>query len=183
MKKTLLLSALVLSFSTVANAADAPEPTSGDFSTADVQWVGHAKVIPGNDITITGENGAIEPSDGALNVNADGSFETITPVKLESRLYFDKDGDGSKEAGDLFATNWTLNPAKPMTVTWGSNVVDGMDVKVKDLLSSKQLTDTTGSNAAERVSLTVSNTSPTTVPAVDPRAELNVQASILATVA
>ncbi|NVP02571.1 hypothetical protein HWA77_20375 [Photobacterium damselae subsp. damselae] len=183
MKKTLILSAIICSITSIANAAEAPTPTKGDFSSADIQWIGHAKIIPGSDITITGENGAIEPNDGALNVNADGTFETTTPVKLESRLYFDKDGDGSKEAGDLFKTNWTLNPAKPVTVTWGTNVVDGMNIKVKDLLSSQQLTDTAGSNEADRVSLTVTNTSPTSVPAADPRAELNVQASILATVA
>ncbi|HIF9204742.1 hypothetical protein WAX88_17550 [Photobacterium damselae subsp. damselae] len=183
MKKTLILSAIICSITSIANAAEAPTPAKGDFSSADIQWIGHAKIIPGNDITITGENGALEPNDGALTVSANGTFKTTTPVKLESRLYFDINDDGAKEAGDLFATNWTLDAAKPMTVTWGTNVVDGMDIKVDDLLSGANLTETTGPEGAERVSLTVTNDSPTSVPALDPRAELSVQATVLATVA
>ncbi|NVP03287.1 hypothetical protein HWA77_24080, partial [Photobacterium damselae subsp. damselae] len=33
-------------------------PRPRDESSADVQWIGHAKIIPGDNMTITGEYGA-----------------------------------------------------------------------------------------------------------------------------
>lgn len=183
MKKTLLLSAMVLAFTSAANAAEAPVPSPGDVSSADIQWVGHAKIIPGNDITITGADGALEPNDGVLTVNADGTFTTKTAVQLESRLYFDADGDDVKEAGDLFATNWTLDAAKPITVTWGTNVTAGMDPQVQETSSGLTLTTDKAAEGLSQVYLQVSNEKAATVAPTDPRADLTVNATILATVA
>ncbi|MGR5327833.1 hypothetical protein [Photobacterium damselae] len=174
---------LLISLSTVyANASEVNDVLPPDQSSADVQWKGHAKIIPGNNMTITGEYGAAEPNDGKLTVNADGTFKTTEPVKLESHLYWDKDSDDVKDVGDFIATNWTLDSARPITVEWGTNVVDGMDVKVSDLMSGSDLSETDGPNV-ERVSLTVTNEKSTSVPAVDPRAELVVKTTILSTVA
>ncbi|HIF9171049.1 TPA: hypothetical protein ACX6PO_003830 [Photobacterium damselae] len=190
MKKTVVFSAVLLSIGTltsfVAAAADtAPTPVAGDFSSADIQWVGHAKIIPGENITITGADGASEAEDGVLKVMGDGTFSTTTPVKLESRLYWNTDAsaDGSKEAGDLFATDWTLSKIKPLNVNWGMNVTDGMTVKITDRATGIELTDAAGPKAASQVMLDVENVTPPSVVPVDPRAELSVQATVLATVA
>ncbi|HIF9399811.1 TPA: hypothetical protein ACX6RT_003782 [Photobacterium damselae] len=190
MKKTVVFSAVLLSIGTLtsfvaAAEATAPTPVADDFSSADIQWVGHAKIIPGNDITITGADGALDANDGELKVYGNGTFTTKTPVKLESRLYWNSDAsaDGSKEAGDLFATDWTLSEIKPVKVTWGMNATDGMTVKISDQLTGNELTTSAGPKAASQVMLGVENPTPPSIAPVDPRAELSVQATVLATVA
>lgn len=181
MKKTFLLSAMIISFASTVNAADAPEPIAGDVSSADIQWSGHAKILPGNDIIITGKDSASTPNTGELTVNADGTFTTKVAVDLESRLYYDKDGDDVKEAGELFATSWSLDTTKPMTVTWGTNVTAGIAPTVKDSISGSALTDVAGPNSASQISLLVSNETPASTTPTDPRADLSVQATIIAT--
>lgn len=180
MNKVILSTALVSTL-LASSAFAAPTPASGDVSSADIQWSGHSKIIPGDDMTITGEFGAAEPNDGKLSVQMDGRFKTTVPVNLESHLYWDIDGDSVKDVGDLFATNWTLDTVRPVTVAWGANVVKGMDPKIVDLYSGTELT-TSSFLKSDKVSLSVTNESPVTVPAVDPREELVINATILATV-
>ncbi|PTB30995.1 hypothetical protein [Photobacterium phosphoreum] len=179
-KKMLLATVLLstLGFS-AASQADAPVPVAADVSSAFVQWSGFAKVIPGNDIVITGaRSGAIE--DGVLIVNGDGTFKTKTPITLESRLYWDQ-GTGTKTAGDLFATNWTMD-TDGATASWGANSTAGMDIKVKDTASGNELTTTTGVSASS-VKLSVnSDVSVTAGGALNLLEPLIVQANVLATV-
>lgn len=181
MNKVILSTALLSILA--SNAFAAPTPTSGDVSSADIKWIGHSKIIPGDDITITGEFGAVEPNDGKISVQMDGRFETTIPVNLESHLYWDIDSDGAKDVGDLFATNWTLDTVRPVTVTWGANVVAGMVPTITDLYTGTDLTTTSGPSGVDKVSLKVSNVTPATVTPVDPREELQIQATVLATVA
>ncbi|NVP02352.1 hypothetical protein HWA77_19225, partial [Photobacterium damselae subsp. damselae] len=106
---------------------------------------------------------------------------TTEPVKLESHLYWDKDADDVKDVGDLIGTHWTVDTSRPVTAEWGVNVVDGMDVKISDLMTGSDLSDADGPNT-DRVSLTVTNEKATSIPAVDPREELVVKATILSTI-
>lgn len=176
---TVLLSAL--GFSAASQAAEAPTPAAGDFSSAFLEWSGFAKVIPGNDIVITGaRSGAVE--DGVLTVKGDGTFETKTPIILESRLYWDQ-GSGSKTAGDLFATNWTVD-ADGITATWGANSTAGMDIKMTDIASGTELTSKAGANGVSTVTLSVNSVSPvTSATPLNLLEPLVVNANVLATVA
>ena len=175
---TVLLS--TLGFSVVSNAAE-PAPVVGDFSSAFVQWSGFAKVIPGDDIVITGlRNGPV--ADGTLTVKGDGTFETKTPIDLESRLYWDQDASGVKTAGNLFATNWTID-ADGITAAWGTNSTDGMMVTMMDTKSSTELTTSSGPELKSAVTLAVKNdsavASPEELNLLEP---LTVTANVIATV-
>ena len=176
---TVLLSAL--GFSAVSNAAE-PEPVVDDFSSAFIQWSGFAKVIPGDDIVITGlRNGPVE--DGTLTVNGDGTFKTKTPVDLESRFYRDQDGSGVKTAGDLFATNWALD-ADGITAAWGTNSTDGMMIKMIDTKSTTELTTSSGPELKSAVTLSVQNDSTvTSSEELNMLEPLTVTANVIATVA
>ena len=175
---TVLLS--TLGFSAVSNAAE-PAPVVGDSSSAFVQWSGFAKVIPGDDIVITGlRNGPV--ADGTLTVKGDGTFETKTPIDLESRLYWDQDASGVKTAGNLFATNWTID-ADGITAAWGTNSTDGMMVTMMDTKSSTELTTSSGPELKSAVTLAVKNdsavASPEELNLLEP---LTVTANVIATV-
>ena len=175
---TVLLS--TLGFSAVSNAAE-PAPVVGDSSSAFVQWSGFAKVIPGDDIVITGlRNGPV--ADGTLTVKGDGTFETKTPIDLESRLYWDQDASGVKTAGNLFATNWTID-ADGITAAWGTNSTDGMMIKMTDTKSSTELTTSSGPELKSAVTLAVKNdsavASPEELNLLEP---LTVTANVIATV-
>ena len=175
---TVLLS--TLGFSAVSNAAE-PAPIKGDFSSAFIQWSGFAKVIPGDDIVITGlRNGPV--ADGTLTVKGDGTFETKTPIDLESRLYWDQDASGVKTAGNLFATNWTID-ADGITAAWGTNSTDGMMIKMTDTKSSTELTTSSGPELKSAVTLAVKNdsavASPEELNLLEP---LTVTANVIATV-
>lgn len=153
--KKLLLAVLVSTcgFSAVSQAAtyeptpppEAPVPVVGDVSSAFVEWSGIAKVIPGDNIIITGARSSAV-KDGILIVKGDGTFTTKTPIDLESRLYWDKDLSGTKTAGDLFATEWTID-ADGITASWGANSVAGMNIKMKDLETDTDITTDAGVNA------------------------------------
>lgn len=182
--------AATFGFSAVSQAAvpttgpvtpTAPTPAAGDFSSAFLEWSGFAKVIPGDDIVITGaRSGAVE--DGVLTVKGDGTFETKTPIILESRLYWDQ-GSGSKTAGDLFATNWTMD-ADGITATWGANSTAGMDIKMTDIASGTELTSKAGVNGVSTVTLSVNSVSPvTSATPLNLLEPLVVNANVLATVA
>ena len=175
---TVLLS--TLGFSAVSNAAE-PAPVVGDSSSAFVQWSGFAKVIPGDDIVITGaRSGAVE--DGVLTVKGDGTFETKTPIVLESRLYWDQ-GSGSKTAGELFATNWTID-ADGISASWGANSTAGMDIKMTDIASGTELTSKAGVSAVSTVTLSVNSVAPvTSATSLNLLEPLVVNANVLATVA
>ena len=175
---TVLLS--TLGFSAVSNAAE-PAPVVGDSSSAFVQWSGFAKVIPGDDIVITGlRNGPV--ADGTLTVKGDGTFETKTPIDLESRLYWDQDASGVKTAGNLFATNWTID-ADGITAAWGTNSTDGMMIKMIDTKSTTELTTSSGPELKSAVTLAVKNdsavASPEELNLLEP---LTVTANVIATV-
>ena len=175
---TVLLS--TLGFSAVSNAAE-PAPVVGDSSSAFVQWSGFAKVIPGDDIIITGlRNGPV--ANGTLTVKGDGTFETKTPIDLESRLYWDQDASGVKTAGNLFATNWTID-ADGITAAWGTNSTDGMMVTMMDTKSSTELTTSSGPELKSAVTLAVKNdsavASPEELNLLEP---LTVTANVIATV-
>ena len=175
---TVLLS--TLGFSAVSNAAE-PAPVVGDSSSAFVQWSGFAKVIPGDDIVITGlRNGPV--ANGTLTVKGDGTFETKTPIDLESRLYWDQDASGVKTAGNLFATNWTID-ADGITAAWGTNSTDGMMVTMMDTKSSTELTTSSGPELKSAVTLAVKNdsavASPEELNLLEP---LTVTANVIATV-
>lgn len=176
---TVLLS--TLGFSAVSNAAE-PVPVVGDSSSAFIQWSGFAKVIPGDAIVITGlRNGPIE--DGTLTVNGDGTFKTKTPIDLESRFYWDQDGSGVKTAGDLFATNWTID-ADGITAAWGTNSTDGMMVKMIDTKSTTELTTSSGPKLTSAVTLAVNNDSPvTSAEDLNLLEPLTVTANVIATIA
>ncbi|HIF9171134.1 TPA: hypothetical protein ACX6PO_003928 [Photobacterium damselae] len=185
MSKAFFPSALLCCWAITSVAATVPpKPIDGDVSSADIQWDGHAKIIPGNFMTITGANGAMDISDGELNVYGNGTFTTKTPVKLESRFYlnYDSSVDGSREVGDLVAATWRLSKTKPVTVSWGANTTDGMKIDIRDLITNKSLTRFRGPTLKDQVMLAVTNNSPTSATPVDPRAELSVQATIIASV-
>lgn len=175
--------AATFGFSAVSQAAPAvaPTPVTGDFSSAFLEWSGFAKVIPGDDIVITGaRSGAVE--DGVLTVKGDGTFETKTPIVLESRLYWDQ-GSGSKTAGELFATNWTVD-ADGITASWGANSTAGMDIKMTDIASGTELTSKAGVSAVSTVTLSVNSVAPvTSATPLNLLEPLVVNANVLATVA
>ncbi|KAA8596181.1 hypothetical protein F0Z19_5076 [Vibrio cyclitrophicus] len=79
MKKLLLTSVLFAVTGTAANAADP------DANVVFRGLVGNS--IPGDTLIITGNNGAKQIADGVLLVNQNGTFETLTPVKIEAREY------------------------------------------------------------------------------------------------
>ncbi|WP_297476371.1 hypothetical protein [uncultured Photobacterium sp.] len=155
----LLATALVsaLGFSAVSQAA--PEDLAvGDHSTAYLQWTGFAKVIPGDNVVITGKS-AGPVLDGELYVKSDGTFETTKAIDLESRYYLTDAVTGAKSAGDLLATNWTLD-ASGITASWGSNPTAGMDIKMKDTTTGLELTDAAGPVKVDNVQLSVVNDIP-----------------------
>ncbi|KJG13634.1 hypothetical protein [Photobacterium iliopiscarium] len=177
--------AATFGFSAVSQAAPtpavAPTPVKGDFSSTFLEWSGFAKVIPGDDIVITGaRSGAVE--DGVLTVKGDGTFETKTPIVLESRLYWDQ-GSGSKTAGELFATNWTID-ADGISASWGANSTAGMDIKMTDIASGTELTSKAGVSAVSTVTLSVNSVAPvTSATSLNLLEPLVVNANVLATVA
>ncbi|OEC80677.1 hypothetical protein A9D46_07520 [Photobacterium damselae subsp. damselae] len=178
MKKTLLSIALLstISFSSIA------EPVDGDHSSASVKWAGASVIIPGDSMTIIGENGSWTPNDGEVKVAADGTFTSVESVILESHEYSDKDGDGVKDIGELYDTNWSLDASKPVLISWGENVISGMDAKVIDLNSGVELTANSGPELTSLVSLAVINESATTTPAINPQEKLEVNATVISSV-
>ncbi|HIF9195270.1 TPA: hypothetical protein ACX6PX_000487 [Photobacterium damselae] len=178
MKKTLLSIALLstISFSSIA------EPVDGDHSSASVKWTGASQIIPGDTMTITGENGSWTPNDGKVKVAADGTFTSVESVILESHEYSDKDGDSVKDIGELYDTNWTLDASKPIIISWGENVINGMNAKIIDLNSGVELTTTSGPELTSLVSLAAINESATTAAAINPQAELEINATVIASV-
>ncbi|HIF9293503.1 TPA: hypothetical protein ACX6Q7_001403 [Photobacterium damselae] len=182
MKKTIVSAALLSAISFASFATMAADPVDGDHSSAAVKWTGTAQIIPGDTMTITGENGSWTPNDGKVKVAADGTFTTVESVVLESHEYSDKDGDNVKDIGELYATNWTLDASKPVLISWGENVINGMEAKIVDLNTGVELTSTTGPEQVSLVSLSVGNDKATSVPAVNPQADLEVNATVVATV-
>ncbi|WP_413282540.1 hypothetical protein [Vibrio sp. MA40-2] len=79
MKKVLSMSVLFAVTASVAHAADP------DANIVFRGLVGNS--IPGDSLIITGNNGAKQIADGVLLVNQNGTFETLTAVKIEAREY------------------------------------------------------------------------------------------------
>ncbi|PML99397.1 hypothetical protein BCT63_20645 [Vibrio kanaloae] len=114
LKKTLVASALVLGFSSMANAA-----------TATAIWTGE---VPGSShddkIIITGAGGSSEGFTGTLTAFEDGTFES-SKVIMESHA-----NTGSVEepvVGELLDSNWTVSAAD---VGYDGRTVEGTVLKV-----------------------------------------------------
>ncbi|MCG3846600.1 hypothetical protein [Photobacterium damselae] len=174
MNKKIILSSILLSIGSLTSIAAVADT---DYSSATITWSGISSVIPGSKVVITGENGAITPNKGELDVRYDGVFSTATPVVLESRTYDDKTG----AVGDMMQTTWTLSK-DPIKVNWGKNATAGMDVKVKDINTGTELKNGEGVASVSTVSLSVENSNKLANAPVDPNAVLSVQANVLATV-
>ena len=94
MKKLILSAAItsLFSLSAFAFAAEGPAAGTSDTTDASIQWVADIPVVvPGEFITFTGANGAPQPTDGVLDIKADGTFSS-TPVSLELHYYDDETG-------------------------------------------------------------------------------------------
>ncbi|MCG3846601.1 hypothetical protein [Photobacterium damselae] len=98
-------------------------------------------------------------------------------VNLESHGY----DSATATIEGLYAAGWALSKSEPIKITWGKNPTAGMNVKVKDIKSGKQLRTNVGVAGSE-VSLSVENTAKVTTTPVNPQAKLSVQATVLATV-
>lgn len=178
MKNKLLTIALL---STVSVASFTTLAADEDQSTASITWSGVASIIPGENMTITGVNGSWRPNIGVLEVAANGTFSTSESVLLESHEYLDKDADGVKDIGELIATNWTLDPATPVVINWGENIINGMEAKIIDLNSGEELTSASGPEQTSSVSLAVTNESAVSADPKNPQAPLEVNATVIAT--
>ncbi|MEZ9177571.1 hypothetical protein [Vibrio kanaloae] len=154
-KKTLIASALILGFSSMANAA-----------TATAVWTGE---VPGSSpdekIVITGLDGSTAPLVGAVFAEPDGTL-TTSAIKMESRNY-----TGSAEdpiPGDLVDANWEVASAQ---ITYDGRLVDGATLEVFiDGTSTAIGTEIPGTNSIETqlkqtAELPVSEVAETTVQA------------------
>lgn len=156
--------------------------SNSESASSRAKWEGVARIIPGDNMTITGKDGSLTVINGEIELAADGTFSASVPVILESHEYSDNDGDGVKDVGDLYDTNWSLDPATPLTVTWGSNITEGIEAKVIDLNTGIELTTSSGPEQVSFVSLGVSNEKAVTNPVTNPQAELLVNATVISSV-
>ncbi|MGF1907055.1 hypothetical protein [Aliivibrio salmonicida] len=128
MKKTLLATAILVTTLVSSSAAFAEATTTPAQTT--VHWVGSiADVIPGDNIVITGEAGAVEIANGDLNLETNGTFDS-TEIKLETHDYDEVTqtiGVGVVEA------TWTL---QSVDYSWGENQISDSVVEVFDTTSA-----------------------------------------------
>lgn len=117
--KTIVATALLgLGLAASAQAAD---------PTANVVFKGLVgNSIPGDNLIITGNNGALEIADGALLVNQDGTFETTQPIQVEARDY-----DSTTEVVSDVNTSakWKVTG---ITALFGANTSTEADISVTD---------------------------------------------------
>ncbi|TKF73684.1 hypothetical protein FCV62_22100 [Vibrio kanaloae] len=158
LKKTLVASALVLGFSSMANAA-----------TATAVWTGE---VPGSShddkIIITGPGGSNSGFTGTLTAFEDGTFHS-TEVIMESR-----ENTGTvetPEVGELLDANWTISAAD---VVYDGRPVDGTVLKV-DINGTKYDVGDALADVANRLTVKLEQTAPLAAADV---AETTAQASL-----
>ncbi|MBE3897541.1 hypothetical protein [Vibrio parahaemolyticus] len=145
MKKT----ALVLMLSMIAGSG--AYAATGDTSTGRVTFSGYVPGFVANGgFIVTGQGGSLAPNDfvGTLSVMGDGTFTTLSPVRLEGHLWTDSDSDGTNDkVGDLQAADWTVTGVHVLNVGFES-IADS--IVVKDGVSG---TEVSASNIGAGVAL------------------------------
>ena len=132
MKKLILSAAITSLFSLSAFAAEGPAVGTSDTTDASIQWVADIPVVvPGEFITFTGANGAPQPTDGVLDIKADGTFSS-TPVSLELHYYDDETStiEGGVVVGD---ENEADSGVQAESITYTVNEVQFMSEQGVDM--------------------------------------------------
>ncbi len=156
---------------------------TGDTSDGRVTYSGYVPGFVANDgFIVTGKGGSLDPNDfsGALSIQGDGTFTTLTPVRLEGRAW----NDSTSEVGALQAADWQVTGVQVLNVAFGE-VAD--KIEVKDAISGTTVVASsigagaTLADTSDSVEISISNTTAVTDSQSIAGEDLQIAVDIIAT--